>query len=63
MTGGFSTFTVVVAVEVLFDVSAERAIKVVEPFAANVVSHDTEYNVPIGVVTEPMSVEDETLSA
>lgn len=56
MTGGFSTFTVVEAVDVLFDVSVASAQSVVEPFVVLVVLHGMEYNVPEAVVVDPMSV-------
>jgi predicted transcriptional regulator len=53
---GFSTFTVVDAVEVLLDVSVESAQRVVEPLARAVVFQDMEYRVPLGVEVEPMRV-------
>jgi hypothetical protein len=42
ITGGFSTFTVVEAVEVLLEVSVESAKRVVVPFGALAVFQDTE---------------------
>jgi hypothetical protein len=54
---GFATVTLVVAVEVLVELSVERAMSVTAPFASAPVFHDTEYNVPLGIDDEPMSVE------
>ena len=54
--GVFSTFRVVDAVEVLFEVSVESAHSVVEPLASGVVFHATEYNVPLAVEVEPTRV-------
>ena len=53
----FSIFTVVDAVEVLFEVSVDSAQRVVEPFDVELVFHAMEYKVPDAVEVEPMSVE------
>lgn len=58
ITGGFSTFTVVEADAVLPEVSVESAQRVVEPFVVEVVFHETEYSVPLGVEVEPKRVLD-----
>jgi hypothetical protein len=50
------TFTVVDAVEVLFEVSVENAQRVVEPLAVELVFHEMEYWVPLAVEVEPINV-------
>ena len=56
MTGGFSTFTVVDAVEVLLEVSVASAQSVVDPLVLEAVFHDREYRVPEAVEVDPMRV-------
>jgi hypothetical protein len=59
---GFTTFTVIEALEVLLLVSCESAMRVDEPSEAVVVSHETEYCVPDATVEEPMRFEGEMLA-
>lgn len=56
MVGEFCTFTVIDAVDVLFNVSVAKAQRVVDPFATETVLHGTEYNVPAAVEVDPTSV-------
>jgi hypothetical protein len=64
MTGGAPTlfmFTVIEALTVLLEVSVESAQSVVEPFASEAVSHDTEYELPDAIASEPIRVLDAKL--
>ena len=56
IVSGFCTFTVVDALTVLLEVSVESAQRVVEPFASDVVFQETEYDVPLAVVSVPIRV-------